>query len=223
MTRDWAGYNASLVRRGEILLDLSLLRGWGRELDEMNNGRVGGRYRYPWSLMRLLGFLHIYLLPYRQLEGFTIALAKLEPRLKAPDYTTICRRVNSLNLDLDPRVDPDEDVVIALDASGMKVTNRGEWIRRNRWRAWKGYIKVHLAVDVRTKEILALEVTEERVGDGEMLEPLVEGASKRARVKRALGDGGYDSGENFTYLEGRGIEPCIRVRRNSRGRAKGCR
>jgi len=30
---DWPGYNEALVRRGEILLDLSLLQGWGEELE----------------------------------------------------------------------------------------------------------------------------------------------------------------------------------------------
>lgn len=224
MARDWAGYNEALVRRGEVLLDLSLLRGWSSELEEMNAGKEGGRYRYPWSLIKLQGFIHNYFrLPYHQLEGFTLALAlaKWEPRLKAPDYTTICRRVNSLKLDLDPKVDPYRDVVIALDASGIKVSNRGEWIRR-KWRVRRGYLKIHLAVDRRSKQILALEVTEESVGDGRMLKPLVEGASRRARVRRALGDGAYDSRGNFRYLDQRGIEPAIKVRRNFSGRAKGC-
>ena len=39
---------------------------------------------------------------------------------------------------------------------------------------------------------------------------------------RVLADGAYDSKENFRYLAGKGIEPAIRVRRNSSGRSRGC-
>ena len=55
----------------------------------------------------------------------------------------------------------------------MKVANRVEWIR-NKWKIRKGWIKVHIAVDVKTKKLLALKVTDERVSDGKMLKPLME-------------------------------------------------
>jgi len=222
MGRNWAVYNEALVRRGEILLDLSILKGWGMELKRMNMGKEGSRYRYPWSFIKLLGFIHTYFrLPYRQLEGFTRALTKWEPRLKVADYTTICRRVNSLDMDLDPNIDREQDLVIALDASGIKVTNRGEWMRR-KWKARRGYLKVHLAVDVRSKQILSMKVTDEKVGDGRVLKPLVKKAQKHGEVKRALADGGYDSKENFNFLAEEGIDPAIKVRKNSSKKARGC-
>ena len=37
----------------------------------------------------------------------------------------------------------------------------------------KGYLKIHVAVNIKTKEILALEVTDEKVHDGKMLKKLV--------------------------------------------------
>ena len=55
-----------------------------------------------------------------------------------------------------------------------------------------------------------------------MLQPLVEEASTKARVVKVLADGGYDSKENFHYLDGKGIEPVIRVRRNSSRKSGGC-
>jgi len=82
MAIDWPKYNEALVRRGEILLDLSLLKSWGDELEEMNRDREGGRYRYPGSLIELQASLRAcFRLPYRQLEGFTRALSRWEPRL----------------------------------------------------------------------------------------------------------------------------------------------
>lgn len=222
MTVNWPSYNESLVMRGEILLDLGLLQSWGEELEEMNGGKEGGRYRYPHSLIELQALLKAFFrLPYRQLEGLTHALSRWEPKLRAPDYTTTWRRVNALTIDLEPRLDPDEWVTIAVDASGVKVADRGEWMR-TKWRRRRGFLKIHIAVDVKTKQILAIEVTDERTGDGRMLEPLVENAEMCCRVERVILDGAYDSRRNFSYLSGKGIDPAIKVRKNSSRRARGC-
>jgi len=77
-------------------------------------------------------------------------------------------------------------------------------------------------VDVETKQIVAMEVTDERTGDGRMLVPLVEQAQRRCNVVRVLGDGAYDSRLNFSFLAAKGVEAGIRVRRNSSRRARGC-
>ena len=37
----------------------------------------------------------------------------------------------------------------------------------------KGYLKIHVAVNIKTKEILALEVTNETVHDGKILTKMV--------------------------------------------------
>ena len=50
----------------------------------------------------------------------------------------------------------------------------------------------------------------------------MEQARARCRVKGVLGDGGYDSRVNFSYPGERGIEPGIKVRRNSSRRSWGC-
>jgi hypothetical protein len=42
------------------------------------------------------------------LEGFLNALAKFEPKLKVPDYTTIWNRLESLKLDLKPKLSLNE-------------------------------------------------------------------------------------------------------------------
>jgi len=222
MAADWPSYNEALVKRGEILLDLSILHTWGEELEEMNRGKEGARYRYPDGFINLQGLLRALLrLPYRQLEGFTHALSRWEPRLRAPDYSTTCRRANGLSIDPEPHLDPGRPVTIAVDASGVKVSDRGEWMRA-KWRRRRGFLKIHIAVDVETKQIVAMEVTDEGTGDGRMLVPLVEQAQRRCNVVRVLGDGAYDSRLSFAYLEELGIEPGIRVRRNSSARARGC-
>jgi hypothetical protein len=221
--RDWKHIDEALVRRGELLLDLDFVEGWEDELEVMNKGKEGARFSYPDSFIRLLLFMYVYLrLPYRQLEGFTKALANYVKGLKAPDHSSIQWRAEKLPIKLDETLtNSSEEIVLALDASGIKVTNRGDWMRR-KWKVRRGFLKIHIAVDVKRKKILALEVTNEKVGDGRMLQPLIEEASKKAKVAKTLGDGAYDTKSNFHYLAWKGIEPVIRVRRNSSRKAGGC-
>lgn len=66
MVSDLPSYNGALVNRREILLDLGLLKSWAEEIEEMNKGREGGRYRYPDGLIRLQGLIRsCFRLPYR--------------------------------------------------------------------------------------------------------------------------------------------------------------
>ena len=113
----------------------------------------------------------------------------------------------------------DDDIIIAIDSTGIKVTNRGQWIQEEKWQLKKkGYIKIHVAVDIKTKEILALEVTDEKVHDGKIMPKLIEQIlenSNNIKIKSALGDGSYDSNENFKYLQNKRIRPAIKVRKNS--------
>src|SRR3989304_770918 len=212
--RDWKGYNEALVKRGLILLDLDFVADWSKKLKAMNERKEGARYRYPESFVKLLAIVHAYVLPYRQLEGFMRALSQHVDGLKAPDYTTIWWRVAKMKVDVASSVELDKDVIIAVDSSGIKVSNRGEWIRK-KWKVKRGFIKVHIAVDTKTKQILAIEVTKETVSDGKMLEPLGEESAQKKDGKRVLGDGGYGSRKNFPLLAGKNIDPVIRVRKNS--------
>lgn len=220
--RNWREYNEKLVRRGELYISLDFMENWDEELNRMNKGKVGRPFQYPKTFMRFLGFLHVSFLPLRQIEGFLRKLSEYIPRLKTVDYSTICKRLKKLNMELSVE-DLDDNLVIAVDASGMKVTNRGEWIR-HKWKTRKGWIKVHLAVDVKTKKLLALEITDESVGDGKMLKPLVKQVKRNTngtKIERVYGDGGYDSRDNFNYLNSEGIEPVIKTRKNSSSKSRG--
>ncbi len=161
-------------------------------------------------------------LPYRQTkEGVVRAHAKSSvPSI--PDYSTLCRRINSLDIRVDEKVVGNDDIiVIALDSTGIKVANRGEWMR-HKWHVRRGYLKIHVAVDIRKKKVVSMEVTSEEVHDGKVLKKLVKGASENNDVSRVLADGAYDSKENFRCLDDMGIEPAIKVKKNSSGKSHGC-
>lgn len=217
---NWSSYNQSLVRCGEVILDLDVIDSWHSELKGMNNGKKGAQYDYPNSFVQLLGYMRVYFhLPYRQTEGVVRAHAgKKLPAI--PDYSTISRRLNELNIKIKEKVG--NDIVIALDSTGIKVANRGNWLC-HKWNVGrKGYLKIHVAVDIKKKKIISLEVTSEEVHDNKMLKKIVDNASKNNDVKRVLADGTYDSKKNFQYLYDNSIEAAIKVRKNSTGRSMGC-
>ena len=216
---DWPSYNESLVRRGQVLLDFDVLDEWDHELSQMNEGKVGEPYDYPDSFMQLLGYMRAYFhLPYRQTQGVVIAHAsKKVPGI--PDYRTISRRINKLEIKINERLG--NDIVIALDSTGIKVANRGEWIR-HKWHVRKGYLKIHVAVDIKRKRILSLEVTSEEVHDGRILKKLVDNASENNNLKGILADGMYDSNNNFRYLSKNHIKPGIKTRSNSKVKSTNC-
>jgi len=222
---DWPSYNQSLVRRGQVLLDYDALDGWDHELSLMNHGKVGEPYAYPDSFILLLGYMRAYFhLPYRQTQGVVIAHASTKVPC-IPDYSTINRRVNKLDIKINEKLG--NDIVIALDSTGIKVANRGEWMR-HKWHVRKGYLKIHVAVDITRKRILSLEVTSEEVHDGKMLSKLVDNASSSSaadggnHVKGVLADGMYDSNNNFRYLSRNHIKSGIKTRSNSKVRSNNC-
>ena len=94
----WSFYNQSLVRRGELLIGFDVIDNWDSELKEMNKDKVGEPFQYPNTFLLLLGYAKVYFhLPYRQTEGIAKGHAKGKvPSI--PDYTTISRRINRLNI-----------------------------------------------------------------------------------------------------------------------------
>ncbi len=80
----------------------------------------------------------------------------------------------------------------------------------------KGYLKIHIVVNIKTKEILALEVTDEKVHDSKVMNKLVEDVlNNNIKIKSFIGDVDYDRNENFKYQNDKRIELGIKVKRNS--------
>ena len=130
---NWPSYNKPLVRRGEILLGFDVINNWDAELKEMNKDKIGEPFHYPNTFLLLLGYAKAYFhLPYRQTEGIAQGHAKGKvPSI--PDYTTINRRINKLNIKVEDTFTKestkDDYIIIAIDSTGIKVTNRGQWLR----------------------------------------------------------------------------------------------
>jgi Transposase DDE domain len=223
--RNWKNYNESLVRRGEILLDFDIIDNWDSELSEMNKNKEGRKFIYPNSFIKLLGYMRAYFrLPYRQTEGVVREHA-FNTLPSIPDYSNINRRINRLDIKISIdgadkfNLHNDDNFVIAIDSTGIKVTNRGEWIR-HKWKVKRGYLKIHIAVDIKRKRILSLDVTSEQVHDSKVLPVLIEDITIKQNkiVNTVIADGSYDNNHNFQFLSFNGIKPAIKVRKNSRCR-----
>jgi hypothetical protein len=233
---DWPSYNRSLVRRGEILFSYDYLDTWDSELEVMNQNKMGKPFLFPDSFILAIGYIrYAFQLPYRQTQGIIDATGK-NLHSKSPSYGHICKRINKLNVEIrgaggDKTANDDDYIMMSIDSSGTKITNRGQWMDK-KWKVQnrKGYLKIHIAVNIKTKEILALEVTDEKVHDGRMLKKLVnqvmEGSltttisdtksdKKLIKIKSVSADGAYDSNRNFQNLQEKGITPGIKVRSNS--------
>ncbi len=176
------------------------------------------------TFLLLLGYAKAYfLLHYRQTEG--IAQGHTKGKVPdIPDYTTINRRINRLDIKIDDNKSKefkDEYIVIAIDSTGIKVTDRGQWMQ-DKWnlrKNKKGYLKIHIAINVKTKKILAMQITDEHVHDSKPLPELVDGVIKldsmtaAATIGKLFADGAYDNNNIFRYLGGKGILHCIKVRK----------
>jgi DDE family transposase len=84
-------------------------------------------------------------------------------------------------------------------------------------------LKIHIAVDVKTKKIFSIKVTDEHTHDSKALPGLIDGVIKpdsmtptAATIGKLFADCAFDNNGVFRCLANNGIVPCIKVRRNAR-------
>ena len=98
-TRDWREYNEQLVKRETLYLSLEFVEQWDQLVGDLNRGKRGHPFHYPGQFIAWMACVHsIFQMPYRQMEGFTIALSKVLPGLQSADYTTLFRRIQHMPL-----------------------------------------------------------------------------------------------------------------------------
>ena len=89
----------------------------------------------------------------------------------------------------------DDYLIIAIDSTGIKVTNRGQWMQ-DKWNVRnnnkKGYLKIHIAVNIKRKKIISMKVTDEHVHDSKALPILVNDVIKSnsiTTISKVFADG----------------------------------
>lgn len=208
--RNWKIYHEELITRGEFFIDFDFLESWEKELAEMNKGKVGHPYQYPNSLFTWASPIYSFL-DSRKIEGVLRKLSQYMPKLKSCDHSTIIKRLNGLNIDLD--VDKSKSYRTAIDSTGNKFTNRGEYIR-HKWRIQRGWIKVSIVIDRFTKELLDVEVSVETTEDYELAKKHLENLQD-IHIEDMSGDGAYYVQDLYELLAKKGITPVIKMQKNA--------
>jgi hypothetical protein len=96
-------------------------------------------------------------------------LNRLIPELSSADYSWVRRHI--LGLDLSPYKylrKSDGHMVIAVDSSSVSG-HKGGGVLSGLYGKKKRYIKIHFAVDVRTREVVVMDVTTDDKHDSEVL------------------------------------------------------
>ena len=205
---DWPLYTEGMIQRGVVTLDMRPLQAWYEQLRLMNQAKPGRRYQYPQVLIDFLMQLKCFFkIDYRSLEGIARSLlAQLPYGAQAPDYTTLWYRFGRSRPQLAAHqsLGPQE---IAGDASGLKTTNRGEYRHHLYGGRPKEFIKLHLAVNTQTDQVVACTVTTGHVHDQTQAESLIRQAQRYGPIERGLFDGAYDSYANYRLLPQAVIRP----------------
>ncbi|MEM5807481.1 MAG: IS5 family transposase [Candidatus Aenigmatarchaeota archaeon] len=213
---NWKEINAMYIKEGELLIDSYLVGEWWRELEKMNIKKEGHPYIYPDSFFRWTSLLKtIFHCPYRQLEGFVKSLSKYIPIPNVPNYKTIERRIKKLGLNVVKCfANHDKNTIIAIDSSGIKVSNRSDWIR-HKWKIRRGWLKLHVAVNIKTHEVISANITTEETGDAIIAENMLKEICYKSSFKKLLADGAYDKSSIFEILKKNKIEPAIKIRKGA--------
>ena len=141
--RDWKSYNEHLIKRGEYYVNPKFLDTWLDEIEQMNAGKIGQPYLYPDSMINFLAVLSPKF-DYRSLEGIMRAFAKRLGPFPVICYSQIRKRVKKIELCFAPK---GNNLCVGGDGSGIKVTNRGEWIKEKHEGEARGWIKVVILGD----------------------------------------------------------------------------
>jgi IS5 family transposase len=157
----------------------------------------------------------IYHLPLRATEGLLRSVVKLlGVKLRVPDYTTLSRRRQVLEVSL-PRRRRDEPLHLVVDSTGVKVYGEGEWkVRQHGYSKRRTWRKLHLGADEASGEIVAAVVATNNYTDGQILPDLL--AQVEDELKQVSGDGGYDKRNCYEAIGERGARAVVPPRKNAK-------
>ncbi|KAF1018175.1 MAG: IS5 family transposase ISBam3 [Burkholderia gladioli] len=207
--RNWAAYNdEGLINRGNVTI-------W---IDEAVLARIpdailtrGRPCLYGDTLIQtLLGVKTVYRLTLRALQGFTKSLRDLAfPSLPVSNYTTLCRREKTLDVEL-PILCDNEPIHLVVDSTGLKVYGEGEWkVRQHGYSKQRTWRKVHLAHNANTGQVHAALMTHQNVAEGDALAKLLDQIPREEQIDVIGGDGAYETKPCHAAIAARSAIPSI--------------
>jgi len=190
--RNWPAYNAGQINRGEVTM-------WIDEaVPACTPGSKSKRWRphlYSDALIHaLLGIKSVFSLPLRALQGFAQSLGvPAFATLPAPHYTTLCRRAQTIEVQL-PSVRDGESTHLVVDRTGVKIYSGGECkVRQHGYSKCRTWRKVHHMLDANTGQVRTTLVTHRDIAAGDVLADLLDQIPDDEQLDVIGGDGAYDS------------------------------
>jgi hypothetical protein len=125
--RNWREYNGALVARGSLTLwvDEAAVANWH---NHQRSGQPGKPRLYSDMAINCMAMLQVvYHLPLRATQGLLRSVVQLlGVALDVPNYTTLCRRRQTLEVSL-PVQAKHGSLHLVVDSTGLKVYGEGEW------------------------------------------------------------------------------------------------
>ena len=225
LNKSWHDYNESLIERGRVLIDVSFIKSSNKEIKNMNIDKVGAPFQYSDSYVQFLAFLKIgFKIPYRMVQGIVRGLSDYV-RIEEIHFTHIRRRMIRLKpsiLEMDFGDGKEEPITLIVDASGLTVSRKGHYIEQKWIRKKKEFVKLHIAVDAKSKKVVSFRITKGTVHDTKKFCPLVREAAKKYDIEKLHADKAHDNRRNFNLLDELDVEPAIEIRNNASTRSGGC-
>jgi IS5 family transposase len=209
--KNWKQYNRSLINRGNLTLWFSedAVKSW--HADNADKKGRGRRFTYSDTCIELaLTLRTLFHFPLRSTQGFLEGLVSmLKLNLKVPHYSRLSRRAADLKIGLQ-RLKSSEKIDLVIDSTGLKIYGEGEWKVRThgkqKRRVWRKY---HVAVEPKTHEVVAVELTESNVHDCNLMGPLLSGIDEAGNI---YADGAYTHPQCFAAIARVKAKPFIPVR-----------
>ena len=219
-TTNWSSYNDALRKRGSLLIWLDKEMTWHAP----HEGRPGRPPVFSNAAIQFcLSLKVLFKLPLRQTAGMVASLLRLAGLdWPVPDYSTLCRRQKTLKVQI-PYRRAEGPLNLLVDSTGIKFLGDGEWQARKHGvqgrRQWR---KVHLAMDIATSDIRAVEFTPSREGDSPVLPDLLRQIPEDEDIGTVTADGAYDTRRCHGAVIARGGTAIIPTRRNGRAWKEDC-
>jgi Transposase DDE domain len=216
--RNWKEYNKNLIQRGSITLWINenAVKKW----HEMEKTTERGRPKIyaDTAIETFLVVRALFNLALRQCEGFIKSIFDfLKLEVQVPCYTQVCRRQKELALKVKHAVTGPLHVVV--DGTGLKIFGEGEWkVRQFGYTKHRMWRKLHIGIDVKSREIVMEELTDNHTGENKWLKPLLDQYAGDLITVGA--DKGYDSFECHEEVGKRGARSAILPQRKAKIRKR---
>ena len=214
-TRNWREYDRALITRGDLTVWISPDVAWHAAEGTGKRGRPPVFSDAAIQCVLTLKVLHQ--LPLRAAQGMAGSLIRLAGLdWPVPHYSTLSRRQQSLTVAIPYRA-RGGPLHLVIDSTGLKVLGEGEWkVRKHgadKRRVWR---KVHLVIDADSHEVRAVEMTDHRHGDGEIVPGLLAQLHPEERIGVISGDGAYDTRGVYEASVAREAALVVPPRRNGK-------